>query len=91
MKATILTALAVGLGLVFFFYRRRLKAAILVTGGIYLALTLARLIALRDEVDRFAELGLVIGVLGAAWLMTNLFTRLLRSRRQRRAPRQRRL
>jgi len=91
MKATILTALAVGLGLVFFFYRRRLKVAILVTGGIYLALTLARLIALREEVDRFAELGLVIGVLGAAWLMTNLFTRLLQSRRQRRAPRQRRL
>jgi hypothetical protein len=91
MKATILTALAVGLGLVFFFHRRRLKAAILATGGIYLALTLARLIVLRDEVDRFAELGLVIGVLGAAWLTTNLFTHLLQSRRQRRAPRQRRL
>jgi hypothetical protein len=91
MKATILTAIAVGLALVFVFYRRRLKAALLVSGGMYLALTLARLIVLRDDVDRFAELGLVIGVLAAIWMMMNLFTRLLQARRQRSAPRDRRL
>lgn len=91
MKATIITAMAAGLALVFFFYRRRLKAALLVSGGMYLALTVARLIVLRDDVDRFAELGLVIGVLAAIWLLTNLFTRLLQARRQRSAPHDRRL
>jgi len=91
MKATILTALTVGLVLVFFFYRRRLKLAILVAGGIYLGLTLGRFILLRDEGDRFAELAVVIGVLGATWLAMNLLTRLLQSRRRRHAPRQRRL
>jgi hypothetical protein len=81
MKSIVITALAIGLGLTFFFYRRRLKLAIVVAGGLYLLLTVARLIVLREEVDRFAELGLALGGLGAVWLVTNLATRLLQRRR----------
>jgi hypothetical protein len=81
MKSIVITALAIGLGLTFFFYRRRLKLAILVAGGLYLLLTVARLIVLREEVDRFAELGLALGGLGLVWLVTNVATRLLQRRR----------
>lgn len=87
MKTLAVTVLAISFGLMFFFYRRRLKLAILVTGGLYLALTAARLIILREEVDRFATLGLALGGFAVVWLLTNLATGFLQRRRQRRAQR----
>ena len=81
MKPLIFTALAIGLGLTFLFYRRRLKLAILVAGGLYLTLTLVRFVVLREEVDRFMDLGLALGAFGLVWLITNLVTRWLSKRR----------
>jgi hypothetical protein len=87
MKSLIITVVALSLGLIFFFYRRRIKLAILVAGSLYVALTIARFIVLREEVDRFMELGLALGGLGVVWLGTNLATRFVEHRRQRRVPR----
>lgn len=87
MKPVIVTALAIALGLIFFFYRRRLKLAVLVGGGLYLFLTLIRLIVLREDLDRLTLLGLAIGGLGVFWLVANVVTGLIQRRRQRRAQR----
>lgn len=80
-------ALALTLGIMFFFYRRRLKLAITVAGSLYLAVTIVRFITQRDEFDRFESLGLAVGCLAALWLVTNLVTGLLQRRRQRRVRR----
>ena len=82
MKSLIITVMAIGFGLMFFFYRRRLKLAITVAGVMYIGLTLLRFVFMREEVDRFSELGLVLGSLAALWLVTNLLTRLLERRRR---------
>ena len=84
MKSVIITALAITFGFMFFFYRRRLKLAIMVAGILFASLTAVRLFVMREEVDRFAELGLGLAALGAVWVLTNLVTALLQRRRQRR-------
>ena len=87
MKSLILTVLVLTFGIMFFFYRRRLRLAIMVTGGLYLVITIGRFVVLREEADRFEQLGLAVGVLAAVWLVTNLVTGLVQRRRQRRARR----
>ena len=87
MKSLIITVLAIIFGLMFFFYRRRLKLAIMVAGGMYIGLTAVRFIFMREESDRFSELGLALGCLAALWLVTNLVTRLIARRRRGRARR----
>ena len=87
MKTAIITALALSLGVMFFFYRRRLKLAIMVTGGFYIVLNLVRLAILHEEVDRFASLGVGLAVLALVWLATNVATGLIQRRRARRARR----
>jgi hypothetical protein len=87
MKSLIITLVALSLGLIFFFYRRRLKLAILVAGSLYIVLTVIRFIVLREEVDRFMELGLALAGLGAVWLGLNLAIRFVERRRQRSASR----
>lgn len=84
MKWAFFTAMALTLALTFFFYRRRLKLAVLVCGSLFAASTVVRLFIMREEVDRFAELGLGLAVLGGVWLLTNLFTAVLQRRRRRR-------
>ena len=84
MKSVIFTVVALSFGLMFFFYRRRLKLAIMVAGVLFAGLTAVRLFVMREEVDRFAELGLGLAALGAVWLLTNFVTALLQRRRQRR-------
>ncbi len=87
MKSLILTAVLLTFGLMFVFYRRRLKLAIMVAGSLYLVLTVARFVVLREEADRFEQLGLAVGVLAAVWLVTNLITALVQRHRQRGARR----
>ncbi len=87
MKSLLVLVAAISLGLVFFFYRRRLRVAVLVAGGLYLALTLVRFALLHEERDRFVDLGLVLAAMGGIWLLTNLITGLLARRRRRRAER----
>jgi hypothetical protein len=82
VKSLLLTVAILLFGLMFFFYRRRLRLAVLVTGGLYLGLTAIRLIVLREEVDRFASLGLAIGGMAAVWLVVNLLTGYVQRRRR---------
>jgi hypothetical protein len=76
--------MAITLGLMFFFYRRRLKVALIVCGVLFAGSTAVRLFIMREEVDRFAELGLGLAVLGGIWLLTNVVTGVLERRRRRR-------
>ena len=62
---------------------RRLRLAVLVTGGLYLVVTAVRLIVLREDVDRLTSLGLVVGSLVAVWASVNVITGLLERRRSR--------
>jgi hypothetical protein len=84
VKSLLITAGAVSLVLIFFFYRRRLRFAVTVAAVLYLTVTAARLLILREESDRMTELGLALGGLGLVWLLTNLVTGLLQKRRRRR-------
>jgi hypothetical protein len=83
MKSILLTVVVILFGLTFFFYRRRLKLAVLVTGGLYLVVTAVRLFVLREDVDRLTSLGLVVGSLVAVWASVNVVTGLLERRRSR--------
>ena len=83
MKSIIITTLALIFGLIFFFYRRRLKLAFQVAGGLYVALTVVRFIFYADDSDRVGDFGLVIAILGAVWLLTNAVTAALERRRRR--------
>ena len=87
MKQALITVLALAFGLMFLFYRRRLKLAVLVAGGLYGALTLGRLIFMHEEVDRFTQLGLALAAMGGLWLATNLVTGLIERHRRRKARR----
>jgi hypothetical protein len=82
MKAALLMAILLGFGLMVLFYRRRLKLAIMVCGGLYLALIVWRFVLYRDEANRFDDLIIGLGVMAAIWLITNLVTRLLERRRR---------
>ena len=82
MKQILITAIALAFGLMFLFYRRRLKLAVLVAGGLYAVLTAVRLVVMREEVDRFTQLGLALATMGGLWLATNLLTGLLERRRR---------
>lgn len=84
MKWVFFSTLAITLALTFFFYRRRLKIAIIVCGVLLAASTAVRLFVMREEVDRFAELGIGLVILGGVWLITNLVTAALQRRRRRR-------
>jgi hypothetical protein len=83
MKSILVTVLIILFGLTFFFYRRRLKLAILVTGGLYLGVTAVRLVVLREDVDRMTSLALVVASLAAVWGVVNVITGLLERRRSR--------
>jgi hypothetical protein len=83
MKSVLLTVLIILFGLIFFFYRRRLRVALLVSGGLYLVVTAVRLFVLREDVDRLTSLGLVVGSLVAVWAVVNVVTGLLEHRRSR--------
>ena len=87
VKSVILLTLTILLGIVLFFYRRRLGLALQVAGGLYLASLVVRFILLRDEPDRFAPLAVALGLMTALWLVTDVVTRLVRRRRARRAER----
>ena len=89
MKSVIFTILVILFTLMFFFYRRRLKLAFMVAGGLYVGLILIRFVlyAQGDEGERFTDLALILGGLGAVWLVTNVITRLMQRHRQRRARR----
>ena len=87
MKQALITALALVFGLMFLFYRRRLKLAVLVAGGLYAVLTAVRLIVMHEEVDRFTQLGIALAAMGGLWLATNLVTGLIEHRRRRRVRR----
>jgi hypothetical protein len=77
VKATLWLAAIMALSLIFFFYRRRLRLALLVGGGLYIGLTALRLLWLHEEVDRLTELALAIGLLGGLWLTVNLIVTLV--------------
>jgi hypothetical protein len=87
VKALIFTILVIVFGLMFFFYRRRLKLAVMVAGGLYLGVIVGRFVFLREEVDRFEQLGLTIGALAGVWLVVNVLTELVRRHRARRVRR----
>jgi hypothetical protein len=76
--------MAVTLGMMFVFYRRRLKIAVLVCGTLFAVSTAVRLFVMREEVDRFTELGVGLVVLGGVWLLTNVVTGVVQRRRRRR-------
>lgn len=84
MKWVLFTSMAILLVMTFFFYRRRLKVALVVCGVLFAISTAIRLFIMREEVDRFAELGLGLAVLGGVWLLTNVVTGVLERRRRRR-------
>lgn len=87
MKALIITSLLLALALVLFFYRRRLRLAVLTAGVLYLISIAVRLVLLHEEIDRFSTLGLALVLLGAVWLVTHVITAALQRRRQRRVQR----
>lgn len=87
MKTLIITSLLLALALVVFFYRRRLRLALLTAGTLYLLSILVRLVLLHEEIDRFSTLGLALVLLGAVWLVTHLVTAAVQRRRQRRLQR----
>jgi hypothetical protein len=81
MKSLVYVVAAVLLLIMLIFYRKRLKLAVLVSGSMYLALIVFRLITRADDTDRFAEIGLALLVLAAAWVAVWLSTRLIEKRR----------
>jgi hypothetical protein len=87
VKSVILLGATIVLGIMLFFYRKRLALALQVAGGLYLLSLVVRFFLLRDEPDRYAPLAVAVGVMTALWLVTDLATRLIRRRRARRAER----
>lgn len=87
VKSAIFVAVAIMLGVMFFFYRRRLKLALVVGGCAFGVLTAVRLVLLRDEVDRLTSLALVVAAMVLIWLLVNVVTETLARRRRARARR----
>jgi hypothetical protein len=87
VKSALLVAAVLALGLMFFFYRRRLRLAVLVAGGLYAVVTVVRLFFLREDLDRLTTLVLALGSVAALWLAVNLVVSLIVQRRRTRGGR----
>ena len=87
MKQLLVTALVVLLGLMFLFYRQRLKWAVLLVGAAYIAVLIVRLVVAADDPDRLQDLAAAVGALAVAWLAVWVSTRLIERQRARRARR----
>lgn len=90
MKSTIFLAATILLVIALIFYRRRLKLAVLVAGGMYLAVIASRLLFGSDDPDRFQDLAIALGGLALAWGAVWGVTRVIERRRASRSPRSRR-
>ena len=87
VKSALLVAAVLALGLMFFFYRQRLRLAVLVAGGLYAVVTVVRLFFLHEDLDRLTTLVLALGSVAALWLAVNLVVSLIIQRRQTRGRR----
>ncbi|MCC7104541.1 MAG: hypothetical protein IT307_05310 [Chloroflexi bacterium] len=86
MKSLVYLVAAVLLLIMLIFYRKRLKVAVLLGGGVYLGLIVIRMATKADDPDRFAEIGLALLLLGLVWLVVWLSTRLIERRRAKGGP-----
>jgi hypothetical protein len=82
VKSALLVAAVLALGLMFFFYRQRLRLAVLVAGGLYAVVTAVRLFFLKEDLDRLTMLVLALGSVAALWLVVNLVVSLIIQRRR---------
>jgi hypothetical protein len=87
MKSALLVAAVLALGLMFLFYRHRLRLAVLVAGGLYAVVTAGRLLFLHEDLDRLTTLALALGSVAALWLIVNLAVSLIVQRRRARGGR----
>lgn len=85
MKLSFWLLLLGALGLALYLARRRLRLALLVGGGLYVAITLARFLTAASDPERFDELALAFGGFAAVWLVLWGVTR-LQARRRARGP-----